>query len=309
LFKQRSYTIALVISLILHFIILLAYSPLSSFSRILRLSSIPEIESMPERQPLEFELVETPSEAAVDKAPDDAQFLSDKNARAQDQYAANDLEKGLSYSEGETQYKLFAGGTDMPMPPVQPSPQQTNEAEQQQEQDSEQEENKAKDDNFTKSDLALLQQQPVRRYSRFSKDLLGGSPGQSSRAQRQFSDDVNWDNRKFSAEELGGVSLSTYAWDFAPYIFYMKKRLRDHIYPPPAFMRMGAISGEVVVRFKVYPDGRTEDIKVLNYRGHKALVETSINAVKASNPFRPLPEDFPENYLELTWTFIYSITR
>jgi hypothetical protein len=45
------------------------------------------------------------------------------------------------------------------------------------------------------------------------------------------------------------------------------------------------------------------------YSGHPALMETSVNAVKASNPFKQLPDFFPEDYLELTWTFIYSILR
>ena len=137
---------------------------------------------------------------------------------------------------------------------------------------------------------------------------LGGSSGRAG-DRPEFSDDVNWDNRKFSADELGGVSLSTYSWDFAPYVTYMKRRLRDHIYPPPAFMQMGAISGEVVIRFKVYPDGSTRDIEIVGYKGHQALVETSLNAVKASSPFRPLPERFPDEFLGLTWTFIYSILR
>ena len=91
--------------------------------------------------------------------------------------------------------------------------------------------------------------------------------------------------------------------------FYMKKRLRDHIYPPPAFYQMGMINGEIVVRFKLFQDGSTSDLTLIEYRGHKALTETSLNAVKASSPFKPLPENFPENYLELTWTFIYSIYR
>jgi outer membrane biosynthesis protein TonB len=108
---------------------------------------------------------------------------------------------------------------------------------------------------------------------------------------------------------LGDVSLNTYAWDFAPYILYMKRRIRKHVYPPPAFYKMGAISGTIVVNFKVYPDGSVSEPKLVSVKGHNALVSTSINSIKASNPFKPLPEDFPENYLELTWSFIYSILR
>jgi len=137
--------------------------------------------------------------------------------------------------------------------------------------------------------------------------MLYGSRGDGRAGSGDFSDDLNWDNRESSAEDLGGVSLSTYAWDFAPYILYMKRHIRNHIYPPPAFYQIGAISGETVLKFRVQLDGSMTDLVLLNYTGHKALMETSMNAVKASNPFRPLPRDFPDPYLELTWTFIYAI--
>jgi len=310
-FKKKSYTIALVISLLVHLLVLITYRPLVSFSRLLEVSSAADANTALENLPLEFELVETPDDAAVEKPPDNAQFLSDKNARAQDQQTDANLKEGLPYSEGQTAYKIFAGGEGVQPVPVQnavmPTPQPTEPQETQDEQQNE--EPTQSEEAFTEQELALIKQEPVRQYSHFSREMLAGGAGKSSRRQSNFSDDVNWDNREFDAKDLGGVSLSTYAWDYAPYIFYMKKRLRDHIYPPPAFMRMGAISGQVVVKFRVYPDGHTSDAQVLGYDGHKALVETSVNAVKASSPFRPLPKDFPEKYLELTWTFIYSITQ
>jgi TonB family protein len=89
----------------------------------------------------------------------------------------------------------------------------------------------------------------------------------------------------------------------------MKKKLRENTFPPIAFSRFGMISGETVLTFKVWPDGRATDIEVIGYEGHKTLMETSVDAVKDSSPFPPLPDDFPEEYLELRWTFIYFVYR
>ena len=89
----------------------------------------------------------------------------------------------------------------------------------------------------------------------------------------------------------------------------MKKKLKANTYPPAAFTRLGIISGETVLMFKVLPDGTAIDINVVGYKGDRSLMETSVDAVKISSPFRPLPRDFPEEYLELKWTFVYFIYR
>ena len=78
---------------------------------------------------------------------------------------------------------------------------------------------------------------------------------------------------------------------------------------PPTLDRFFFISGEAVLRFKLFRDGGVKDLELLNYTGHKALAETSLNAVRASSPFKQLPKTFPDEYLELTWTFIYSINQ
>ena len=46
-------------------------------------------------------------------------------------------------------------------------------------------------------------------------------------------------------------------------------------------------------------------LEVLEYIGHKTLMETSVRAIEVSAPFKPLPVDFPEDYLEITAQFYY----
>ena len=305
MFRQRAYNIALLVSILIHLLLLLLYKPLTGLTDILPLTTLDEMQPPEDIPPLEFELVETPDDAATQEPPEDAQALSDKNARVQDMYQQDDLETGTPYSEGQTDYKIFAGAGGQMMPP--PMPAQPSEPEQEAAEADRPSQEESQEASEGEAAVYERKQSFMQKPQRFNRNMLLGAGEGRSAGNRSFSDDLNWDNEKFTAEALGGVSLNTYAWDFAPYIFYMKKRLRNHIYPPPAYYQMGAISGEVVLRFKVYPDGNIGDLEMLSYKGHKAFVGTSLNAVKASSPFKPLPENFPEKYLELTWTFIYSV--
>ncbi len=89
----------------------------------------------------------------------------------------------------------------------------------------------------------------------------------------------------------------------------MKKKLRSNTHPPGAFSPLGLIDGRTVLTFRVMPDGKVTGLTVKGYEGDRTLMETSVDAVESSSPFPPLPDDFPEEYLELTWTFIYYVYR
>ncbi|MFQ5772553.1 MAG: energy transducer TonB, partial [bacterium] len=89
----------------------------------------------------------------------------------------------------------------------------------------------------------------------------------------------------------------------------LKKKVEHNIFPPPAFIRMGIISGETLLRFKIYPNGEMKDLEVLEYKGHETLMQTSVRAIEISAPFAPLPSNFPEAYLEVTAKFHYFIQK
>jgi outer membrane biosynthesis protein TonB len=305
LLRKQTFKIAFIVSILLHVLILVAYRPLARVNGLLGLEA-DHLADMPKvSQPLVFELVETPDDAKVEEPPKETAFLSDKNAQAQDMDPSTDKPSQLPKSKGQTDYKVFAGKSgnlaSQSRVSTQPSP------------DGKQGEDRDKNDMPEKESLDLQNKQELfsenRRTQQFSPDMLRGSKSQNRGLQRDFMDDANWKNEDFSADALGGVSLNTYAWDFAPYILAMKRRIKKHVYPPPAFYQLGAISGQTILKFRVFPSGKSDRLEVISYKGHKALMETSVNAVKASDPFMPLPDDFPENYLELTWTFVYSIHR
>jgi hypothetical protein len=264
-----------------------------------------------------IELIETPDIVKEKKSEQPTPFLSDKSAEAADRHAKNNLPQGMPYSEGNTPLRVFQGGDGLP-----PGPQSgpANPAQSQENRDPQVADASGNRAAKIYDGEGAIPWEQIRRkserekpasdepasqiYQPFSREMLrgGGSGG-----NRSFSNDGQMDNRGSTAPEFGDVSLSTYAWEWAPYIEYMRRRLRDHLYPPPAFYSMGAISGQVQLHFRLKRNGAVEGLETLGYKGHVALVQTSLNSVKASNPFKPLPQDFPEEFLEMTWIFYYFL--
>jgi outer membrane biosynthesis protein TonB len=106
---------------------------------------------------------------------------------------------------------------------------------------------------------------------------------------------------------VGGISINTTAWDFAPYLLDLKHRIKQHWIPPLAFTALEMIHGYTKINFRIYPDGKMEALTIVEERGHESLHRSSANAIKGAAPFRPLPEDFPEDYLDITFGFYYLL--
>lgn len=131
----------------------------------------------------------------------------------------------------------------------------------------------------------------------------------SAAANDSYSPDQNWAQKKFSADEIGGISLSTYAWEWAPYIYALKRKLYQVWSPPVAYYYLGLIYGHTVIQFSISRDGQLLWYKVLEQNGHESLQQTSVNAIVALFPFKALPTNFPENQLTITAKLIYPNPR
>ncbi len=113
----------------------------------------------------------------------------------------------------------------------------------------------------------------------------------------------------FDADLVGDFALSTYEWDWAPYWLEFKRKLNRVWYAPPAYYELGLIHGHTILRFKVSREGNIYDLEVLRQVGHSSLEHSSVSAIEAVFPFRPLPSSFPEEYLEVTVKMIYPNLR
>ncbi len=283
--KKHPIGLAIAISILLHFILLLLFG----FSRqwMILQAAVPTPNQ--ESDPIVFDLTETPDEPG--EKPEDAKHISDKDFSARNPSAPENLPIGEAFSQGDLARGEFPTprGNNQPRSATQPSASAQQKSKSQKNEKNEGEGN--------------LPSQEFRRELLVNNQQQTASNGQPESAlQRPI-----YDNRLTRAPELGSFSMNTYAWDYAPYLLWLKRRIEQNIYPPPAFTRMGMISGQTQLRFRIYPDGRLEALEVLQTAGHKSLMETSVKAVELSIPLKPLPADFPEPYLEITALFEYLV--
>jgi outer membrane biosynthesis protein TonB len=284
--KARSpkniFRLALIISVLLHllaFVFVGLVLPLSTSA--LQKTDTPK----PDRPPLVFTLAETPESARREKPPENVEHVSDKNAVAQNPVAPQNLPLGKPFAEG-----LSANATAAPQPPVnaiEPKP--------------------SVSESPSREEAASTEEgmRAARMSSSFRREFLTGT----QRSTPQRVPEAGMENQQSRAPEIGGFSLNTYEWDFAPYMLWLQKHVQRNIYPPPAFTHMGIISGRTMLRFRINRDGTLLGMELLGYDGHKSLMETSVRAVQLSAPFRELPKDFPEDYLEVTGHFEYTVRK
>jgi outer membrane biosynthesis protein TonB len=237
-----------------------------------------------------FTLAETPESARREKPPEKAAHISDKNAVAQNPTAPPDLPIGVPFANGS-----WREADAVPSPELQTGNKENSKLQ------------------TASEDLVSSRFEAARSTdgisSNFRREFLTGEANNHPAwpfASRYEPGRQNLDSR---APELGSFSLNTYAWEYAPYLLWLKDRVQRHIYPPPAFTHMGMISGHTTLRFRINRDGSLQNLELIGYEGHKALMETSVRAIQTSAPFRALPKDFPEAYLEVTAQFDYVVKR
>lgn len=290
--KKKPLHWALAASLLLHLIMFLSSGWLTKIYMLLTPAAAavaeeppPLILTFPENQ-RKNTVVETPESARRDEPPPEAEFASDKNALAQNSHAPDNLRIDKAFSDG-----VFKSADAAPAPEA-----KTDQREQQNSpSESMQEKTVASAQPFYFGPAAFNREALLGKQSPPPSASSQGSPGRDDQDSRSL--------------EMGSFSLNTYQWDFAPYMLYLRRHVQSHIFPPPAFTHAGIISGKTRLRFRIYPDGRMEALNLIGYEGHESLMQTSMNAINLSVPFRRLPRDFPEPYLEITALFEYQIIK
>jgi len=269
--KKNKLSIYIVFSILIHIVFLLLIQ--------LDESIFHPLKSQKENQQedrLVFELIETPD--VEDQIPDaESDLVSDKNTSASD-LNENDLpENKLPFQIGDTAFKTFND--------VYPEQKEQNGS------------SKPNDESVTDI-LADINKNKPSFLDDFQK---------RQKLKKLTQNTPEYDQELSSIRNKGGVKFNTYAWDFAPYMLQLKRKVQSNINPPYAFSRLGAIDGNTLIRFKIMQDGSMEDLEIIGSDAHYTLDDTSTRAITYSAPFIPLPTNFPEPYLEVTALFSYLI--
>ena len=275
-------------ALVAHLLFFVFYVPLSS------LVPQPRIDvSAHESGPISFEFVDLPQPVPEEPPPEATTLRSNRVSRAKDLHDAPLPESHLPYTDGLVQ---------SPVQPRSDVGQQGERGERRMahartevDQNSREDaENEVVSTDFASS----LKQRKTSPPQQPKSALFGlrGAPGV-----------LPLKNLQSHALEQGGLQLSTYDWEFAPYLAYLKRHIGDHIHPPAAFTQLGLIQGRTRLKFRILPDGTLADLEIIDFDGSPYLRDTSTRAVKLSADFKPLPAHFPEDYLEITAFFHYLL--
>lgn len=129
------------------------------------------------------------------------------------------------------------------------------------------------------------------------------TPSLLKEGRRQSPGDRGFDFRQLEQSRVGAsvnidgdFSLSTYEWNFAPWMRRFANDLHRAWIAPYAY-RLGVIDGYTRIRLVVERDGRTSRLEVVDSQGHDSLHTASVSALRAFAPYAPLPPDFPEDHL------------
>lgn len=155
---------------------------------------------------------------------------------------------------------------------------------------------------FSKKALVGISSESPQRASLFDRQR------QSSSSQSEGSNNM-LDQKEFSVEEVGALTLSTYQWQWAPYINSMKNKLSRVWFAPPAYYQLGIIHGYTIIQYTIDRNGKLLSYRVLKHVGHESLKQSSTQAIESLFPFIPLPDDFPDKTLTITAKLMYPDPR
>ncbi len=275
----RIRSIAIVSSVILHILLLLLFSNKNA----LNLNFLQQTDELisDKYNRITYELINTPNQPESEINNPDNKLASDKNLEAADDNILSNPDADLPFQQGFSEKEKFIS-QDI-------APEQENH-----------DTTKNPEDSDESTEPYLL-------------DFTHNNDKQNDPALEQLNEfreiQADFQNISNSVSAKGGMSFNTYKWDFAPYMLKMKQKIQNNINPPPAFRNMGMISGKNLIRFVVAPSGKLKEVILIGSDTHISLDQTSLAAINSSAPFFPLPQNFPEEFLEVTATFEYFIRK
>ncbi len=102
-----------------------------------------------------------------------------------------------------------------------------------------------------------------------------------------------------------GVFFDTQGFDLGPWGSRVVAIVRANWIVPVA-AQLG-VKGIVAVSFQVDRSGRILNAKVISSSQTPSFDQAALNALKSSNPFPPLPADFPRKLLPAVFRFYYNL--
>jgi TonB family protein len=112
-----------------------------------------------------------------------------------------------------------------------------------------------------------------------------------------------------AAMEGAEVLTDTMGWDYSAYLTRILQTIRQNWYsilPPSVFPPLRK-QGKLTIEFVILRDGTVSGMTLHTSSGDVALDRAAWGSITASNPFEPLPKEFPGQVFGLRLFYFYNI--
>ena len=89
----------------------------------------------------------------------------------------------------------------------------------------------------------------------------------------------------------------------------MLKEKIEGIWEYPKEAARKKMSGELYIMFTIKRKGELGEVEVVRTSGHRILDRAAVKALKDAAPFWPLPDNWPDEQIEINGRFIYLYGR
>jgi TonB family protein len=103
------------------------------------------------------------------------------------------------------------------------------------------------------------------------------------------------------------ILSDTMGVDFDPYllrVYLIVRRNWDSVIPQIA--QLGR-KGRVILQFSIRKDGSVPDLNLMSGSGTPSMDSAALSSIRLSNPFPPLPPEFPGNDILLRFGYYYNM--
>ena len=110
-----------------------------------------------------------------------------------------------------------------------------------------------------------------------------------------------------SGRDETGITFDTTEVALSGYMGRLKHKIENAWVYPYSALKDG-IYGDLKISFVIRRDGTLGEVRVVRTSGHVVLDEAALEALRAAEPFWPLPELFPKEALLINGRFIYTLS-
>lgn len=156
--------------------------------------------------------------------------------------------------------------------------------------------------------LPTQSQATMARNDPSKNPLLNQQPGQGvlSRAIQnvgKYSQGTTLQNLQGNGDFGPSFQFDAKGVDFGSWMRRFRAQVYSNWMIPYAAM---ALHGHTVLRFTIHKDGAITDLMILQPSTVDAFTKAAFNAIKASNPTVPLPQEYPDDHMVMTVIFYYN---